>query len=203
MEDEYEAHQATKVHKVPGFDQFFNSVLMVTANPEFNKGFKFDLSFPLSEYFMFSHSWALPNSGQPTEEANPMNPMAMMGQQVKPIYTFTTQLLRDIRGQEPYTIMMGKTDSDGKVEAFFIRRLMHNLSMRVTGSFPSSNLDQGMMSVDLDIEGKNSMGAIKFGQGHYGFSLMQRVHKNLILGFDYNNIVQNFHKPRWPKDYLS
>ena len=61
--------------------------------------------------------------------------------------------------------------------------------MRATGNFPTSNVEQGVVSIDVDIENKNSMQAFKFGPGHFGFNIMQRVHPNLILGFDYMNLV--------------
>ena len=86
---------------------------MVTTGQEIIKGFRFDINLPLSEYFSFSHSWTFPNSGQPAEQQNPANPMMGAGLQ-QPTYTFTTQLLQDIRGQEPYTIMLGKMDNEGK-----------------------------------------------------------------------------------------
>ncbi len=41
----------------------------------------------------------------------------------KPTYTFTTQLVQDIRGQQPYTILMGKADNEGKVDAIIVRKL--------------------------------------------------------------------------------
>ena len=63
--------------------------------------------------------------------------------------------------------------------------------MRFTGSFQNSNVEQGMMTVDFDIEGKDSMSVLRFGQGIFGFSIMQRLHKNLIAGFDYTNLVYN------------
>ena len=70
---------------------------MVTSNPENIKGFRFEFSLPLSEYFTFSHAWSLPNAGS-MEEANPMNPM-MPPMAQKSNYTFTTQLVQDVRGQ--------------------------------------------------------------------------------------------------------
>jgi hypothetical protein len=33
------------------------------------------------------------------------------------------------------------------------------------------------------------MSVFKFGQGHWGFSHLQRIHKNFLLGFDYFNLV--------------
>lgn len=88
--------------------------------------------------------------------------------------------------------MMGKTDNEGKVDAIFIRKLHENISMRVTGSFQTSNVDQGMMTVDFDIEGKDSMSVLRWGQGIMGFSTMQRIHSNLMAGFDYTNLVRFF-----------
>ena len=33
------------------------------------------------------------------------------------------------------------------------------------------------------------MHVFRFGQGHAGFSVMQRIHKNILLGFDYTNLM--------------
>ena len=49
--------------------------------------------------------------------------MMMQGGAQKPTYTFTTQLVQDIRGQQPYTILMGKADNEGKVDAIIVRKL--------------------------------------------------------------------------------
>jgi|688.fasta_scaffold1501963_1 hypothetical protein len=86
---------------------------------DFIKGFKFDLNFPLSQNFSFSHSWSIPNSGMQATSAHPMMPP----QPNNPVYTFTTQLVRDIKGREPTTIMVGKVDSEGKVDSIFIKKL--------------------------------------------------------------------------------
>ena len=117
-----------------------------------------------------------------------MNPM-MMPMQSKPTYTFTTQLVRDVRGQEPGMIMQGKVDNEGKVDGILVKKLTNNLSMKVTGSFPSSNVDQGFFGLDFDFEDKNAQHNFKFGPGHFGFSMMQRVHQQLMLGFDYAYLV--------------
>lgn len=69
--------------------------------------------------------------------------------QQKPTYTFTTQLVQDIRGQEPYTIMMGKADNEGKVDAILVRKLHENVSLKVSGSFQSSNVEQGLVGAEL------------------------------------------------------
>lgn len=78
-----------------------------------------------------------------------MNPM-MMPTQSKPTYTFNTQLVRDIKGQDPGVVMVGKVDNDGRVDGVFVKKLTNNLSMKVTGNFQSSNVEQGVVSVDLD-----------------------------------------------------
>ena len=46
--------------------------------------------------------------------------------------------------------MVGKVDNEGRVDGVFIKKLTNNLSMKVTGNFQSSNVDQGVLSVDLD-----------------------------------------------------
>jgi len=107
----------------------------------------------------------------------------MMPVQQKPTYTFTTQLVQDIRGQEPQTIMMGKADNEGKVDAIFVRKLHPMLQLKVTGSFQSSNVDQGVMGAELELQQKDSMSVLKVGQGHWGYSILQRLHPNILGGF--------------------
>ncbi len=81
--------------------------LMITSNMDFIKGFRFDINFPLSQHFSTTHSWNIPNSGQVEPSGHPMMPP----QPMNPLYTFTGQLVRDIKGREPTTIMMGKIDT--------------------------------------------------------------------------------------------
>lgn len=113
----------------------------------------------------------------------------MMQVQQKPTYTFTTQLVQDIRGQEPYTIMMGKADNEGKVDAILVKKLTTNLSLKINAGFQSSNVEQGVVNAELEYEQRDAMSIFKFGQGHWGFSHLQRLHKNFLLGFDYFNLV--------------
>ena len=86
---------------------------------DFIKGFRFDINFPLSQYFNTSHSWNIPNGGQTTPSPHPMMP----AQPNNPLYTFTTQLVRDIKGREPSTVMVGKIDTEGKVDSIFVKKL--------------------------------------------------------------------------------
>jgi hypothetical protein len=44
--------------------------------------------------------------------------------------------------------------------------------------------------LDVDYEDKDSTGQLKIGPGHWGVNFMQRVHNNLVLGFDYTNVVR-------------
>ena len=46
---------------------------------------------------------------------------------------------------------MGKADSDGKVDAILMRKLHENIMLRMTGSFQNSNVEQGLLSADLEI----------------------------------------------------
>lgn len=71
--------------------------------------------------------------------------MMMMQPPQKPTYTFTTQLVQDIRGQEPYTVMMGKLDSEGRIDAIFVRKLLDNLSLKLSGNFLSSDVEKGVI----------------------------------------------------------
>lgn len=158
-------------------------ILMVTGNMDSIKGFRFDINFPLSQHFSTSHSWTIPNSGTTESAPHPMMP----AQTLSPVYTFTTQLVRDIKGREPTTIMVGKVDTEGKVDSIFIKKLNEYFTLRLTGQFISKNIEQGMLMADLDYEGKDCNGQLKWGAGYWGVNYMQKVHKNLMLGFDYTS----------------
>ena len=47
--------------------------------------------------------------------------------------------------------MLGKVDSEGKVDAIFLKKVNKNINARFTGSFQSSNVEQGVLGLDLDI----------------------------------------------------
>jgi hypothetical protein len=111
LEDEYDAHQPGAKHKVPSFEQLFLPIHLITT-PDLIKGFKFEIAVPFSQFFQTLHAWTIPNSGTVETIPNPMMPMATPQ---KPNYTFVAQLAHDLRGMEPYTIMVGKADNEGKV----------------------------------------------------------------------------------------
>ena len=114
----------------------------------------------------------------------------MPAQPLTPVYTFTTQLATDIKGREPTTVMVGKVDTEGRVDSIFVKKLNEYFSLKLTGQFMSKNIDQGMVMVDVDYEGKDCNGNFKWGPGHWGVNFMQKVHRKIMLGFDYTNVYQ-------------
>lgn len=46
---------------------------------------------------------------------------------------------------------MGKMDNDGKLDAFFIKKLAKDISLKISSSFLNSNVEQGMLGADLEI----------------------------------------------------
>lgn len=88
--------------------------------------------------------------------------------------------------------MVGKVDSEGKLDSIFVKKLNDFLTCKITGQFMSKNLDQGMVMLDVDYEDKDTMAELKIGPGHWGINYIQRIHTNLMLGFDYTNVVNTF-----------
>jgi hypothetical protein len=86
----------------------------------------------MSQYFQLSHTWNIPNSGAVSK--NPMKPPE------HPTYMLSAQVVQDVKGMEPNTILTARIDNDGKLEAFFIKRLAPNISMRLTSMFLNSNV---------------------------------------------------------------
>lgn len=131
--------------KVPTFENLLNPIRNVTSRADHIKGFRFEINIPLSNYFQLSHTWNIPNSGEAASK-NPMKPPE------KPTYTLSAQLVRHIVQNDPQTILSARMDNDGKLEAFFIKRLASNMSLRLTSMFLNSNVEYGMLAADLDIE---------------------------------------------------
>jgi len=113
--------------------------LGVTGEHDFIKGFKFDVIFPLSEYFQIFQTWEIPNSGIKEEGGNMMQMMMGKGQ-AKPTYTFMTQVAKDVTSpmEAPGLMMMGKVDSEGRVDAVLLKKLTGGWSMKLAGNFMNS-----------------------------------------------------------------
>lgn len=75
------------------------------------------------------------------------------------------------------------------MEAFFVKKINKNINFKLTAGFQTSNVEQGVVNAEVEYEGEDSLSSFKFGQGHWGYGITQRVHPNLLLGFDYYNLV--------------
>lgn len=53
--------------------------------------------------------------------------------------------------------MTARMDNDGKLDAFFVKKLARNVSLRLSSSFMNSNVELGMLSADIDIESNGMM----------------------------------------------
>lgn len=181
--------------RVPGFDHLLNPVLGITGEHEFIKGFKFDVAFPLSEYFQIFQSWEIPNSGIKEEGQNPMQ-MMMGGRGSKPTYTFMTQVAKDVTSpmEPPGLMLMGKMDSEGRVDSVLLKRLSSRWNMKLSANFMSSKTEDGALGADFEYEDNDSAAVTRFNhhpmQGLVAtFNYMQRVHRNVMLGFDFTHLV--------------
>lgn len=56
------------------------------------------------------------------------------------------------------------------------------------GAFQSSNVEQGSLNAELNVESNDSHTSFKLQQGLFGVGISQRLHRNLIVGFDYYHI---------------
>lgn len=78
--------------KPPPFHAIFNNVKAITSKVEHIKGFKFELTTPISQRFFLNHSWVIPYSGADAPPAQGQK--AMMGMAKPPptsTYTLSTQ----------------------------------------------------------------------------------------------------------------
>lgn len=44
---------------------------------------------------------------------------------------------------------MGKIDNEGKLDAIIFRKLMRNISLKLSGSFHSTNIEEGVTSAEV------------------------------------------------------
>jgi hypothetical protein len=170
-------------------------VLGITGEHDFIKGFKFDVAFPLSEYFTIFQSWEIPNSGI-KEEGNNMMQMMMGRGGSKPNFTFMTQVAQGVSSpvEQPGTVLVAKADSEGRVDSILIKRLSNRLNLKMTANFMNSKTEDGALGADLEYEDNDSSAVFKLNhhpmQGLVGgLNYMQRVHRNVMLGFDFTHLV--------------
>eukprot|EP00178_Gracilaria_changii_P007796 TRINITY_DN24319_c0_g1_i1.p1 TRINITY_DN24319_c0_g1~~TRINITY_DN24319_c0_g1_i1.p1 ORF type:complete len:245 (-),score=18.32 TRINITY_DN24319_c0_g1_i1:29-763(-) len=123
----------------------------------------------------------------------------MMGRgPAKPSYSFMAQLAREVTSpyEAPGLLMMGKADGDGKVDSVLLKKLNSNLMLKLSANFANSKTDDGALAGDIEYSDNDSEGAVKFQhhpmQGLVGsLQYMQRVHKNLMLGFDFTHLFSH------------
>ena len=124
---------------------------------------------------------------------------AMMGKgSSKPTYSFMAQLAKDISNpyEAPGLLMMGKADGEGKVDSVLLKKLNNNLMLKLTANFMSSKTEDGALAADIDYSDADTEAAVKVQhhpmQGLIGsLQYMQKVHKNLMMGFDYTQLFSH------------
>lgn len=144
-----------------------------------------------------TQSWDIPNSGIKEEGHNMMQ--AMMGKgNSKPNYSFMAQLAKDMTSpyEAPGLLMMGKADGEGRVDSVLLKKINSNLMLKLTANFMSSKTEDGALAGDLEYSDGDCEAALKLqhhpmqglvGSCHY----MQRIHKNLMLGFDFTQLFSH------------
>ena len=78
---------------------------------------------------------------------------AMMGRGgSKPTYTFMTQVAQDITNptEAPGLLLMGKTDSEGRVDAVLLKKLSKNLNLKCSANYMNSKTDDAGLGADLE-----------------------------------------------------
>ena len=125
-------------------------VLGLTGDHEIIKGFKFDVSFPLSMYFNILQSWEIPNSGLKEEGPNMMQMMMGRGTS-KPTYTFMSQVVQGVTNpnEAPGLMLMGKVDSEGRVDSILLKKLAAGLNLKISAQFMNSKTEDGALGADL------------------------------------------------------
>jgi len=183
---------------VPAFERLLDPVFGITGEHEFIKGFKFDIAIPLSEYFQISQTWEIPNSGIKEDNGNMMQAMMMGKGPAKPTYSFMAQLAKEVTNpyEAPGLLMMGKADGEGRVDSVLLKKLNNNFMLKLSANFMNSKTEDGALAGDLEYSDNDSEGAVKLQhhpmQGLVGsLQYMQRVHRNLMLGFDYTQLFSH------------
>lgn len=72
----------------------------------------------------------------------------------------------------PDVAFMASGAGDGKLQAFVVSTLSPQLTLKVGGVFMNANVQQGMLTADLDYESKNSNVGLQFQGGFLNFSWM-------------------------------
>jgi len=122
---------------------------------------------------------------------------AMMGKgPAKPTYTFLTQVVRDVTSpmESPGLMLMGKFDTEGRVDSVLMKKLGGGWNMKLSGNFMNNKTEDGALGADFEYEDSESASILRFQhhpmQGLVGsWNFMQRVHRNIMVGFDFTHLV--------------
>jgi len=122
---------------------------------------------------------------------------AMMGRGgAKPTYTFMTQVAKDITNpaEAPGLLLMGKGDSEGRIDAILLKKLSKNLNLKLSANYMNSKTDDAGLGADLEYEDADSTGVFRLNhhpmQGMVlSTNFMQRIHRNVMAGFDFTHLV--------------
>lgn len=124
--------------------------------------------------------------------------MMMGGRGSKPNYTFMANVAKDVTSpmEAPGLMLMGKVDGEGRVDSVLLKKLSSRWNMKLSANFMSSKTEDGALGADFEYEDLDSAGVARFNhhpmQGLVGtINYMQRVHRNVMLGFDFTHLVHH------------
>lgn len=77
--------------------------------------------------------------------------MMMGGRGSKPVYTFMTQVAKDVSSpmEPPGLMLVGKSDSEGRVDSILLKRLSSNWNMKLSANFMSNKAEDGALGADF------------------------------------------------------
>lgn len=69
----------------------------------------------------------------------------------KPTYSFMTQVAQDVSSpaEPPGLLMMGKMDSEGRVDSVLLKRLSAGWNLKLSANFMSNKTEDGAMGADF------------------------------------------------------
>lgn len=180
-----EEEQKTQGSFLPPYRMLLQGVKSVTMNlggSDIN-GFKLNFGLPLSPNFMIGHEIQM--APQKPKQQGGFNMMDLMGGKT-PFYTFNVQYHHGEfteRSQKHNFSLVGKVDSNGKVDAIFFKPY-NKWNFRLHCHFMNSNMQFSNTSLEAERKDKYSKQTFTYTPQALEYTLMTKLGNKLAFGIE-------------------
>lgn len=181
-----------RTHHIPSFHYLLQPIKTLTSTypGQDVEGFRFSAGLPINQSFMITNTLNLSSKKSQAATGNAL--FDMMGDKT-PFYSLGVQYHQltnpDSRNPHLNYTLAGNIDANGRLHAIWAKN-WGAWKLRVNSSFPNSNIAYSQTSLEIEHSGETSKQVATLSTGVLNFNLVERLGKQLMLGFDVTYVAQ-------------